>query len=193
MAGGESWRLEMRWRGFALLAFLIFLGSCAQHVVPPAPPAPQPPPPPANAVAAGVAPGPELPALSTDQAQRAWTAFRASCPALMRRTDGSGLTRAEDWRPLCEAEPPSDPARPPARVDGEPAGEQRAVARGQREREPDEAAAGERAQRQPALPRHRLHEPGRQRVAVAEPERPGEQAAAGDELGAARVADDDRG
>ncbi|HEX4737825.1 MAG TPA: murein transglycosylase A [Allosphingosinicella sp.] len=107
MAGGESRRHRARGRGLALFAALIVLGSCA-HIVPPAPPAPQPPPPPANAVAAGVVAGPELPALPADQAARAWTAFRASCPALLRRADASGLTRPDDWRPLCEAEAPSD-------------------------------------------------------------------------------------
>jgi membrane-bound lytic murein transglycosylase A len=115
MAGGESTgrrskRSDTRRRGLVLFSVLIFIGSCAQ-LVPPTPPVPQPPPPPANALAAGVSAGPELPALSADQAERAWTAFRASCPALLRRTDASGLTRPEDWRPLCEAGPSSDAAR----------------------------------------------------------------------------------
>jgi membrane-bound lytic murein transglycosylase A len=37
------------------------------------------------------------------QAARALAAFRTSCPALLRRTDTSGLTRGTDWQPACEA------------------------------------------------------------------------------------------
>jgi membrane-bound lytic murein transglycosylase A len=37
-------------------------------------------------------------------ADRAWRAFKLSCPALLRRTDQSGLTRAEDWREVCALE-----------------------------------------------------------------------------------------
>jgi membrane-bound lytic murein transglycosylase A len=33
----------------------------------------------------------------------AFRAFKASCPALMRRTDGSGLTNGADWQPACDA------------------------------------------------------------------------------------------
>ncbi|MDB5692229.1 MAG: hypothetical protein JWO81_1292 [Alphaproteobacteria bacterium] len=73
-------------------------------------PTPQRPPPPANAVALGVVPGPALPALDPIGAERAWSAFRTSCPALTRRQDSSGLTRPEDWRPLCDAARPADPA-----------------------------------------------------------------------------------
>lgn len=104
MQGGESIRGRRKRgsiRGLFLFAFAFALGSCAQHAVPPTPPTPQPPPPPANAVAAGVTAGPEFPALAPDEAERAWQAFRLSCVALMLRGDSSGLTRAEDWRPLC--------------------------------------------------------------------------------------------
>jgi membrane-bound lytic murein transglycosylase A len=41
--------------------------------------------------------------ITPEQAARALTAFRVSCPALLRRTDKSGLTRAEDWAPACAA------------------------------------------------------------------------------------------
>jgi membrane-bound lytic murein transglycosylase A len=34
-------------------------------------------------------------------AQRALTAFRTSCPALVRRQDQSGLAQGADWAPLC--------------------------------------------------------------------------------------------
>ncbi|HZF94118.1 MAG TPA: murein transglycosylase A [Allosphingosinicella sp.] len=69
---------------------------------PPAPtPAPVPPPEPANAVAAGLSQGPSYDP-APDAAERAWRAFRISCPSLLGRDDPSGLTRRDDWRPLCE-------------------------------------------------------------------------------------------
>jgi membrane-bound lytic murein transglycosylase A len=48
--------------------------------------------------------GPDIATLPiTDEAaKRALTAFRSSCSALLRRTDGSGLTRASDWQPACD-------------------------------------------------------------------------------------------
>ena len=76
----------------------------------PRPPEPQPaptpapvptPPPPATALEAGVAAGPPL-AIDAPTAQRVWSAFRITCPALLARQDGSGLTSQADWRPLCE-------------------------------------------------------------------------------------------
>jgi len=39
--------------------------------------------------------------LPPDQATRALTAFRASCPSVTVRTDASGLTQGSDWRALC--------------------------------------------------------------------------------------------
>ena len=44
-----------------------------------------------------------MPALDEVQAARALGAFRISCPALVKRTDASGLTRAEDWQQACAA------------------------------------------------------------------------------------------
>jgi membrane-bound lytic murein transglycosylase A len=41
--------------------------------------------------------------ITSDQAARALTAFRLSCPALLRRNDSSGLTRAGDWSAACAA------------------------------------------------------------------------------------------
>jgi membrane-bound lytic murein transglycosylase A len=76
----------------------------------PQPPQPQPtqpqpeppaPPPPATALEAGLAPGPAY-APTGEAAERAWRAFRISCPSLLTREDASGLTRGEHWRPLCE-------------------------------------------------------------------------------------------
>jgi membrane-bound lytic murein transglycosylase A len=59
----------------------------------------------ASAVAAGVVRGPSLATLplGEDGAGRALAAFRLSCPALRRRTDVSGLTRAGDWDAACDA------------------------------------------------------------------------------------------
>jgi membrane-bound lytic murein transglycosylase A len=47
--------------------------------------------------------------LKPDEAGRALAAFRASCPALLSRDDVSGLTRANDWRPLCDEARSLDP------------------------------------------------------------------------------------
>jgi membrane-bound lytic murein transglycosylase A len=120
----ESFRVAARWKPAGLL--LLALAGCAPRLIPPdtsrPPPAPPPvvqprqvpvpplpaPPPPANAAALGVRAGPVLPSIGPAQAEQAWSAFRASCPVLVRRQDASGLTRGEDWRPLCEAERPAD-------------------------------------------------------------------------------------
>ncbi len=92
----------------ALVAALL-LGACvpkqrAPAPVPPPPvplPTPTPALPPANAVSAGIRPGPpiETLAITPDQASRALAAFRISCPTLQRRTDGSGI--AADWSAVC--------------------------------------------------------------------------------------------
>ena len=58
-----------------------------------------------TASGAGLVAGPavaDLP-LGEDQAAAALAAFRLSCPGLLRRTDVSGLTRPDDWRPACDA------------------------------------------------------------------------------------------
>ena len=58
-----------------------------------------------SAVAAGLTAGPalaDLP-LTEPQARAGRAAFLASCPALLRRTDASGLTRAADWQGACDA------------------------------------------------------------------------------------------
>jgi membrane-bound lytic murein transglycosylase A len=57
-----------------------------------------------------VRPGPTLPALDAGAAERAWNAFQLSCPSLVTRQDGSGLTSPDDWRGLCAARP-ADPAQ----------------------------------------------------------------------------------
>jgi len=72
---------------------------------PEAPPAPPKPPPPRNAVELGVSAGPPVSSfeLSVDQASPALDAFKASCRALLRRKDASGLTQPADWAPACAA------------------------------------------------------------------------------------------
>jgi membrane-bound lytic murein transglycosylase A len=59
----------------------------------------------ATARAAGVQPGPSVSALpmTEAQAEAGRVAFLTSCPGLMRRADGTGLTRGEDWRAACAA------------------------------------------------------------------------------------------
>lgn len=99
-------------RGLALTAALLLAGCAAQVRPPIAPPivtatptptplpAPPPPSPPATAREAGIAlaaPQPVEPA----RAARALAAFRTSCPALLTRTDASGLTQAGDWQAPC--------------------------------------------------------------------------------------------
>ncbi len=97
MATGES-SVRIFRAAPVLLAALLALGSCSRN----APPAPEPPPPPKNAIEAGLALGPSLPALDAEQAERARAAFAISCPTLLRRPDTSGLTRPEDWKPACD-------------------------------------------------------------------------------------------
>jgi len=93
------------------LASALLLAACAARPTPPptvttqppvSPPvAPVTPPPPANALQAGVTPVPPAPTIYDVWAQRALTAFRTSCPVLVRRQDQSGLAQAQDWMPLC--------------------------------------------------------------------------------------------
>jgi membrane-bound lytic murein transglycosylase A len=44
---------------------------------------------------------PPAPTIYDQWAQRALSAFRTSCPVLMRRQDQSGLAQGQDWAPLC--------------------------------------------------------------------------------------------
>ena len=68
---------------------------------PPPTPVPPAPPPPANALAAGATVGAPPASRVAEDAARALTAFRLSCPLLMRREDRSRLTRPGDWNGLC--------------------------------------------------------------------------------------------
>jgi membrane-bound lytic murein transglycosylase A len=96
------------WRALALASALL-LAACATRPTPPVtppPPTPTPvqpitPPPPANAREAGVALVPPAATIYDEWAVRALTAFRTSCPALLRRKDQSGLAQPQDWSPLC--------------------------------------------------------------------------------------------
>lgn len=78
-------------------------------VVPGPPPAPATAPGeagPGPAIAAGLAPGPDIDTvLPTSSARTALAlrAFRLSCPALQRRRDQSGLTAGTDWQAACAA------------------------------------------------------------------------------------------
>jgi len=88
-----------------LLALALALAGCASPAVPPAPlPPATTTAAPATARAAGVAAGPDVATLPIDAAAaaRALVAFRLSCPALLRRTDRSGLSAAADWQPVCD-------------------------------------------------------------------------------------------
>lgn len=109
------------------LASLALLAACATKPAPPPeaqapataptpvpPPVPVPPPAPVgrNAVETGVKlEAPRV--LKTDEAARALAAFRTSCPAVVARTDTSGLTQANDWRPLCAQAAALDPSYAP--------------------------------------------------------------------------------
>ncbi|UXC90925.1 murein transglycosylase A [Sphingobium sp. RSMS] len=87
-------------------------GETATRPVPATPRPPVPVTPPAtaptdtaNAVSAGIAPGPAITDLipSGERSRKALQAFRLSCPSLMRRGDQSGLTRGTDWNSACAA------------------------------------------------------------------------------------------
>jgi membrane-bound lytic murein transglycosylase A len=109
------------------LASLALLAACAARPTPPpeisppiapaptpAPvPAPVPPPPIGrNAVETGVKL--ETPrVLGRDEAARALTAFRISCPVVTTRTDPSGLTVGSDWQGVCTQAAGLDPSFAP--------------------------------------------------------------------------------
>nr|WP_106639664.1 murein transglycosylase A [Allosphingosinicella vermicomposti] len=82
----------------ALAASIAVIAACVPAPKPKVPPAP---PPPENAVAVGVTAGPAI-TIQPSDAQRLYNAFIASCPAMLKRADTSGLTRPEDWQALCQ-------------------------------------------------------------------------------------------
>ena len=107
-------KFPTRFVNFAAVAGMVLLASCVPKpdrpeppAPPPAPPAAEAPPPappkPPTAALLGLSAGPALPAIGEAEAARALEAFRISCPALVKRTDASGLTRPEDWQAACAA------------------------------------------------------------------------------------------
>lgn len=128
-AGPSDRTRSLPFRAAPLLAVLALLSACAGGVIPhptgappsrpsqpakPVPSRPRPPVAPAqptpvvpgeNALGAGLTPGPAVRDIvrQNDRARAALTAFRASCPALMRRSDATGLTRGQDWASACAA------------------------------------------------------------------------------------------
>ena len=116
-------------RRIAVLVGFALLAACGRVIPPPStPPVPVRPPivtpipvpvptpsPPPSAALLGVHPGAPLSTASLSaKAASALASFRESCPRLLARTDASGLTTQEDWRPSCSAAaswPASDAAR----------------------------------------------------------------------------------
>ncbi|MBU1757086.1 MAG: MltA domain-containing protein, partial [Alphaproteobacteria bacterium] len=109
----------MRIRSSLTVAALTLLAACtrvipdagAPQITPPAPAAL-----PGSAALAGIARGPAIASLGLGQndAATALAGFGESCPKLLIRTDQSGLTERDDWRPACEAAaswPAGDAAR----------------------------------------------------------------------------------
>jgi membrane-bound lytic murein transglycosylase A len=117
-------------RAWGVAALAVAVSACSSGVVPSRPGAVRPPPPSgppvrqptaatplapkpapaatastATAASAGLVAGPDISTLPITAigATRALEAFRISCPSLIKRTDASGLTRAEDWRAACDA------------------------------------------------------------------------------------------
>ena len=111
--------------GWLLLAGALLLSACGSVVPRTAGGRPGSPPPPRRPVAAtpiaatpvstpggagtaaanSLTAGPAIRSLpiGREQAARALAAFRLTCPTLVRRTDGSGLTRSTDWQSACAA------------------------------------------------------------------------------------------
>ncbi|MEZ5680635.1 MAG: murein transglycosylase A [Erythrobacter sp.] len=103
-------------RSWLALTAVVALSACVRVVPDSRPPqtgspapvatgAPVVPPVATSAALAGVVRGPDLAGLGfqPDDAGGALRSFRESCPKLLARTDASGLTQREDWRPACEA------------------------------------------------------------------------------------------
>lgn len=99
-------------RGIGAVFALTLLGACVRLVPDGSTPRPSvtPPPKPTQAVGptaliSGVKRGPAIGSLGLTQAGagQALASFVESCPRLLARTDGSGLTRKEDWQQACSA------------------------------------------------------------------------------------------
>ena len=102
---------------FAALAGLLFLAGCATTTPKPvarvAPPAPVPaaPAPDARSLAVRAAPLAQQSGWAQADATAALAAFRKTCPALLKRTDASGLTQPGDWAAACAAAKSATDAR----------------------------------------------------------------------------------
>ncbi|MBX7494961.1 murein transglycosylase A [Qipengyuania sp. 6B39] len=93
-------------RSWLLLAAMTMLSACVSVVPESRPPvAPTAPNVVTSAALAGLQRGPDIAGLgfSSADAGGALASFRESCPKLLARTDQSGLTQRDDWRPACEA------------------------------------------------------------------------------------------
>ena len=91
--------MRARFRGLALASMLLVSACATQRPLPP-PVTPVPAPGPRNAVEAGVMIAAPRTADAVSAA-RALGAFRISCPSLVTRNDGSGLTQPGDWAAVC--------------------------------------------------------------------------------------------
>ncbi|OBX18785.1 hypothetical protein A9995_09440 [Erythrobacter sp. QSSC1-22B] len=111
MGTGENMRIL---RSSLAVAALALLAACVRTVSVPGPSVPGTLA--ESAALAGITAGPAIASLGLGQndASSALSGFRESCPKLLIRTDQSGLTQRDDWRPACEAAttwPASDAAR----------------------------------------------------------------------------------
>lgn len=97
----------MRLRLAASIALTtLALGACRMVPETAAPPVTAPPAPvAANALSAGLVPGPTIASLGigASDASGALASFRESCPKLLSRDDASGLTSGSHWEPACTA------------------------------------------------------------------------------------------
>ncbi len=93
----------VRFHFFAATALLVLLAACVRLVPERPAPGSRPATPATSASMLGALPVPLALAFDDRDAANALGAFVASCPAIARREDLSGLTRLDDWRAPCEA------------------------------------------------------------------------------------------
>ncbi len=100
MGTGDSMRI---FRSSLVLVTLALLAACTRTVPLPGPSVPGTLA--ESAALAGIARGPAIASLGLgrNDAASALAGFRESCPKLLIRTDQSGLTQRDDWRPACQA------------------------------------------------------------------------------------------
>ncbi|MFM2300672.1 MAG: hypothetical protein RLZZ84_408 [Pseudomonadota bacterium] len=92
-----------RLRSLAALCGLLAVAACVRII--PETRFPPPPGAPGSALLAGVSAGPAVARLGLGGADAvgALASFRESCPRLTSRSDTSGLTRPDEWKPACSA------------------------------------------------------------------------------------------